>query len=489
MALVEASSGRAYTYGELDHLIGRCAAGLTALGFGLGETLVMFLPNLPEWPIVALGAMSAGGAVSGANLMSSASELAYQLRDAKSRFVVTIPQFVHVVRQAVAEFDDLTTIVLGEVPQTVSFTSLLACQDPEPSPALGPDTIAALPYSSGTSGLPKGVILTHRNIVSNICQFLQVEIWPESAISLAFLPMYHIYGLTVVLLSGLAAGIKLVTVPRFEPEPFLQALQDYRVTHLAVVPPVLQFLALHPLVNSYDLSSLEVIGCGAAPLGPALEQKASERLKCNVGQGYGMTESSGVISISYPDRFRVGSSGQLLPGTEARIMNPDTGADLERGVPGEIWFRGPQVFKGYLNNPQMTSDIITTDGWVRTGDVGYIDGDGYLFITDRLKELIKVKGFQVAPAELETLLYSHPLVADAAVIGRADERDGERPVAYVVPRSELEPNDLKQWIAERVSAYKQLADVIVCEEIPKSLSGKILRRVLRARDAQRRSFP
>jgi|SRR6516165_3800874 len=137
----------------------------------------------------------------------------------------------------------------------------------------------------------------------------------------------------------------------------------------------------------------------------------------------------------------------------------------------------------------MTSDIITTDGWVRTGDVGYIDGDGYLFITDRLKELIKVKGFQVAPAELETLLYSHPLVADAAVIGRADERDGERPVAYVVPRSELEPNDLKQWIAERVSAYKQLADVIVCEEIPKSLSGKILRRVLRARDAQRRSFP
>jgi 4-coumarate--CoA ligase len=196
-----------------------------------------------------------------------------------------------------------------------------------------------------------------------------------------------------------------------------------------------------------------------------------------------MTESSGVIAISYPDRFRLGSSGQLLPGTEARVVNPDTGDDLERGVQGEIWFRGPQAFNGYLNNDEMTSNTVTADGWVRTGDIGYIDNDGYLFITDRLKELIKVKGFQVAPAELEALLYTHPLVGDAAVIGRADPRDGERPVAYVVARSEIAPDELKHWVAQRVSEYKQLADVVFCEEIPKSLSGKILRRVLRARDA------
>jgi acyl-CoA synthetase (AMP-forming)/AMP-acid ligase II len=249
VALVEAASGRRYTYGELDHLIGRFAAGLAALGFRPGERLVMFMPNLPEWPIAALGTMSAGGTVSGANSMSTRSELAYQLRDANARFVVTVPDFLSKVLDAASESHEIKIILLGEAPQTLSFSSMLTCQDPEPSIAPGPDTMAALPYSSGTSGLPKGVVLTHRNIVSNVFQFSQAAVWPESAVSLAFLPMYHIYGLTVVLLGGLVAGLQLVTVPRFEPEPFLKALQDYHVTHLAVVPPVLHFLTTHPLVD------------------------------------------------------------------------------------------------------------------------------------------------------------------------------------------------------------------------------------------------
>ena len=462
-ALIEAASGRSYSYGELDYLIGRFAAGLAGQGFGQGDTLVMFLPNVPEWPIAALGAMSAGGIVSGANSMSTASELAFQLRDANARFVVTIPQFLPTVYEAASDAGEVTTIVFGEAPKALTFASLLTCAGAEPVLSFRAQSLAALPYSSGTSGLPKGVMLTHENIVSNVFQFSQAAGWPDTAISLAFLPMFHIYGMTVVLLSGLATGMTLVTIPKFEPEQFLQALQDYRVTHLAVVPPVLQFLALHPLVNSYDLSSLQVVGCGAAPLGASLEQKARERLNCNVGQGFGMTESSGVIAISYPGRYRLGSSGQLLPDTEARVVNLDTGQNVERGVSGEIWFRGPQAFKGYLNNYQMTRDTIDPDGWVRTGDVGYIDDDGYIFINDRLKELIKVKGFQVAPAELEALLYTHPLVSDAAVIARTDERDGERPVAYVVRRGELEPNELKQWFAERASAYSTL---------PRSLSAK-----------------
>ena len=205
-------------------------------------------------------------------------------------------------------------------------------------------------------------MLTHRNIVSNISQFSQASGWPESAVSLAFLPMYHIFGLTVVLLGGLATGMKLVTVPRFEREPFLKALQDHRVTHLAVVPPVLQFLATHPLIDAYDLSSLQVIGCGAAPLGSALEKKASERLKCDVGQGFGMTESSGVVAASYPGRFRHGSSGELLPGTQARVVDPATSADLERGVPGEVWFRGPEDSQATKQSQNDRRDHHT--GWL-----------------------------------------------------------------------------------------------------------------------------
>jgi 4-coumarate--CoA ligase len=303
-------------------------------------------------------------------------------------------------------------------------------------------------------------------------------------VTLAFLPMFHIAGF-IVMLNGLAAGATLVTVPRFEPEPFLKALQDHRVTHLGVVPPVLHFLAMHPLIDTYDLSSLQKITCGAAPLGRALEQMASERLTCEVRQAYGMTEASGVITASYLGRIRRGSSGELLPGTQARIVDPVTHADLERDANGELWFRGPQAFQGYLNNPKMTAETITPDGWVRTGDIGYFDRDGYLFITDRLKELIKVKGYQVAPAELEALLYTHPSVADAAVIGRPDERAGEMPVAYVVPRGGLDRQELKGWVAQRVGEYKQLGDVVFCESIPKSPAGKILRRVLRAQDAQR----
>lgn len=485
-ALVDASSGRSITYSALDHLIGRFAAGLVSQGFLPRDTLLLFLPNLPEWPIAALGAMSAGGIVSGANPTIDALDLARQLRDTGARFVITIPQLLETVRAAAADAGGrVCVILLGDAPQTVPFAGLLACTGPEPQIAPDPDALAALPFSSGTSGVPKGVMLTHRNLVANCCQCIQVLALPQSAVSLAFLPMFHIYGFTVILVGGLARGITLVTMPRFEPEPFLKALQDYQVTNLGVVPPVLHFLANHPMVASYDLSSLQKVGCGAAPLGGALEQRASERLHCDVTQGFGMTESSGVIAATYPEKVRRGSSGQLLPGTQARVVDPITHLDVERGVSGEIWFRGPQAFLGYLDNPKASAETITPDGWVRTGDIGHFDEDDYLFITDRLKELIKVKGFQVAPAELEALLYTHPLVADAAVIARPDERAGELPVAYVVARGQFDAEQLKSWVAEKVAEHKRLGDVVFCEVIPKSPAGKILRRVLRAQDAQR----
>jgi acyl-CoA synthetase (AMP-forming)/AMP-acid ligase II len=490
VALVEAASGREIRYAELDRMIGRVAAGLAARGLHPGATLLMCAPNLPEWPLIALGALAAGAVVSGANPQAPIEDLAHQMRDAGARFVCTVPPLLATVREAAAQTGcERIVLIGGEADGTIGLASLLACTDAEPEPPNDPDAVAALPYSSGTTGLAKGVVLTHRTIVANICQYNQAIGNRPPGVGLAFLPMFHIYGFTIVTLCALVRGQTLVTVPRFEPESFLRAIATYRVTRLAVVPPVLHFLATHPLVDRYDLSSLEAVGCGAAPLGAALERQASERLKCPVLQGFGMTESSGAVFTSDLDALRSGTSGRLLPGTEARLIDPASGTDVSPGEAGELWFRGPQAFKGYLHQSAASAATLTPDGWVRTGDVGRIDADGYLTITDRLKELIKVKGFQVAPAELEALLVTHPAVADVTVIGRPDERAGEVPVAYVVPRGAFDAEAIKAWVAERVVAYKQLADVVACAAIPKTPAGKILRRVVRETDARRAENP
>jgi len=492
VAIIDADDGRHFTCAEVDRLSGRVAAGLAALGFAPGDRLLMFAPNSPEWAITGIGAIAAGGIVSGANPTYGPDELANQMRDVGARFIFTAPGSLATVRAAAAHAGNAKIILVGDAPGTVPFASLLACTDPEPEVTIDPDALAALPYSSGTAGPSKGVILTHRAIISNLCQVTDALGFSDNDVALCVLPMYHIYGFTVISLGRLAAGGTLVTLSRFEPESFLRAIERYRVTHLSLVPPLLLFLATHPLVDDFDLSSLTYIGSGAAPLGEQTQRKVAERLNCPVVQGFGMTESSGVVSVTHTDRIRPGSSGQLLPGTQARIVDPVTGADLPRGTAGELWFRGPQAFKGYLHAPQATADTITPDGWVRTGDVGYFDADGYLFITDRIKELIKVKGFQVPPAELEALLLTHPAILDAAVIGRPDERAGELPVAYVVRRepatpeagAALDADALKAWVAERVVDYKRLGDVVFTDKIPKSPSGKILRRVLREADRQ-----
>lgn len=488
VALVDGTSGVAVTYGMLDRQIGRCAAGLAARGFKAGDVMLMYAPNSPEWPIAALGAMAAGGVASGANPMDGVAELATQIRSSGASFVFTVPSLLAHVWQAALAAGRTVTVIADGVHDTLSLAGLLACEDPEPGP-VQPDMLAALPYSSGTTGLPKGVMLTHRALVSNICQYTQALPAPASAVVLAFLPMYHITGFTVVTLSGLAMGARIVTVPRFEPDTFLGAISRHRVSRLNTVPPVMHFLARHPLVDAYDLSSLELVGCGAAPLGAALEEDVARRLKCEVGQGFGMTESCGCITVSPPNRVRPGSSGRLLPGTQARVVDAETRADAACGEAGEIWFRGPQAFAGYRGQPAATRETITGDGWVRTGDFGFFDEDGYLYITDRLKEIMKVKGFQVAPAELEALLLTHPAIADAAVIGRPDPRAGELPVACVVSRNgratAATAEEIMGWVAARVAAHKRLADVVLCDAIPRSAAGKILRRALRALDAQR----
>jgi acyl-CoA synthetase (AMP-forming)/AMP-acid ligase II len=275
-------------------------------------------------------------------------------------------------------------------------------------------------------------------------------------------------------------------MPRFDLEEFLRLLQDQRITRAYVAPPIVLALAKHPLVDKYDLSELKSIFSGAAPMDASLERACAERLDCEVIQGWGLTETSPVVTTNHntPGGPRPGSVGVPLPNTEMRVVDPATGADVSRGETGELLVRGPQVMKGYLNAPEATAAMLDPDGWLHTGDLGMVDEQGYVFIVDRVKELIKYKGLQVAPAELEAVLLSHPKVADAAVVRFPDEEAGEVPKAFVVAREPVDPGELMAYVAERVAPHKKIRQVEFVDEIPKAASGKILRRLLMDRDRQ-----
>jgi acyl-CoA synthetase (AMP-forming)/AMP-acid ligase II len=337
--------------------------------------------------------------------------------------------------------------------------------------------VVAMPYSSGTTGLQKGVMLTHRNLVANLAQIDAAEV-PELRAFLGVLPFFHIYGLVVVMNFGLLRGATVVTLPKFDLEAVLRVLQDWPITLAHVVPPVVVALAKHPVVDRYDLSGVKWLFSGAAPLGAELTEAVEARLSLRVRQGYGMTEASPATHYTPPGSERPGKAGVLIPSTECRIVDPETGADVSAGECGEVWVRGPQVMKGYLNNPEATARTVGADGWLHTGDMGVVDDEGYLQVVDRLKELIKVKGFQVAPAELEALLLKHPAIADAAVIPVADAECGEVPKAFVVGRDGLTAEEVASFVEARVSYYKRIRHVVFVEQIPRSPSGKILRRLL-----------
>jgi acyl-CoA synthetase (AMP-forming)/AMP-acid ligase II len=298
------------------------------------------------------------------------------------------------------------------------------------------------------------------------------------------LPFFHIYGMQVVMNLVVAQGATVVTMPRFDFAEFLQLLQDHKVTIAYLVPPIVLALAKQPVVDEFDLSALRMIMSGAAPLGPELAEACAQRLDCVVMQGYGLTETSPVTHVIPPDPKlnRPGSIGPPLPRTECRIVDPITGDDVPEGEPGEVWIRGPQVMTGYLNNEAATKECIDGEGWFHTGDLATADADGYFTIVDRLKELIKYKGYQVAPAELEALLLTHPAVADAAVIPSPDEEAGEVPKAFVALKREATADELMAFVAEHVAPHKKIRRLEIVDEIPKSASGKILRRILVERE-------
>lgn len=480
-AIIDGPTGRALTAGEIADRIRRLAGGLTERGVLPGGTVAILAPNMPEYPIVFHGVAWGGGTVTTINPTYTAPEIRHQLQDAGAVMLVTIPQFVEVARAA-AEGTGVRDVVVIGAERCLSLDDVMGRPLERQAPVDLAEHVVVLPYSSGTTGQPKGVMLTHRNLVANVTQAGAVAGVTSDDVAVAFLPFFHIYGMTVLMNLFLQQRARLVTMPRFDLELFLRLIEEHRATRLYIVPPVALALAKHPMVDGFDVSSVTEIFSGAAPLGPETEIAVGARFGARSVQGYGMTEMAPISHMTIGGDVRHGSSGQAVPSTECRIVNPETLEDMAPGEEGELWVRGPQVMKGYLNNAQATAESLTPDGWLRTGDLAIIDADGFMFIRDRLKELIKFKGFQVAPAEVEAALCAHEGVADAAVVGRPDPEAGEVPVAFVV-RAEgaaVGEDDLKAHVEGCLAHYKHPAEYRFVESVPKSASGKILRRELRA---------
>ncbi|MDQ8704640.1 4-coumarate--CoA ligase family protein [Streptomyces sp. LHD-70] len=498
-ALIDGLTGTTLTYAQLDHAHRRIAAGLAEAGLGKGDVLALHSPNTLAFPAVFYAATRAGAAVTTVHPLSTPDEFAKQLRDSGASWIVTVSPLLDVARAAAELGGGVREIlVCDETDQTDqsaghrSILELAASTAPEPHVDLDPEQdIAVLPYSSGTTGVPKGVMLTHRNIATNLAQ-----LYPSMPIGrgervLAVLPFFHIYGLTALINAPLRHGATVVVLPRFDLDTFLAAIEKHRITALYVAPPIVLALAKHPKVAEYDLSSVRLVLSAAAPLDADLAAACARRLGLPaVIQGYGMTELSPCTHLVPLDEQHPppGTVGRLVAGTEMRIVDLDDPArDLGPGERGEIVIRGPQVMKGYLGRPEATADMIDADGWLHTGDIGQVDAEGWLFVVDRVKELIKYKGFQVAPAELEALLLTHPAVADAAVIGVYDEDGTEIPKAFVVRQegagaARLDAEEISAYVAERVAPYKKIRRVEFVDGVPRALSGKILRRELRDRE-------
>jgi acyl-CoA synthetase (AMP-forming)/AMP-acid ligase II len=484
-AMIDGPSGRTITYRQLQRSVRAVAAGLAERRFGKGDVFAHYAPNLPEYAVAFHAVATVGGVNTTANPALTGEELAVQLKDCSARFLVTMPDLLEKATFAAQQAGVEEVFVYGEAAGASPFASLLAAGEQPPQVAIDPaEDLVALPYSSGTTGLPKGVMLTHRNLVADICQTIVHQRLRETDRVIAVLPFFHIYGLVVLMNLPLYGGATVVTMPRFDLPEFLRLVQEYRITRAWVVPPIVLALAKQPLVDEFDLSSLNFMLSGAAPLSGELEIACGERLGCRMLQGYGLTETS-PTTHSVPDDLAgqmPGSIGPPVPNTECRILDVATREDAPAGEPGELCIRGPQVMKGYLHNPAATALAIDADGWLHTGDVARLEPDGSIRIVDRIKELIKYKGYQIAPAELEALLLTHPAIADAAVIPVPDEEAGEVPKAFVVPRGSITPEDVTRFVADHVAPFKKVRAVEIVDEIPKSPSGKILRRVLIERE-------
>ncbi|RNF81685.1 4-coumarate--CoA ligase family protein [Streptomyces botrytidirepellens] len=492
-ALIDGVTGESVGYAALDHASRRIAAELAAAGVHKGEVVALHSPNSLMYPMAFYGVTRTGAAVTTVHPLSTAEEFAQQLRDAAAAWIVTVSPLLGVARQAAEQAGGVREIfVCDEASGHRSLRDMSAGWTPEPVVDIDPaEDVAVLPYSSGTTGSPKGVMLTHRSVATNLAQVEALVPTRPGERVLAVLPFFHVYGLTALMNAPLRAGSTVIVLPRFDLDQFLTAIERYEAQALYVAPPIVLALAKHPAVAEHDLSSVRYVLSAAAPLDARLAEACARRLGVPpLLQAFGMTELSPGCHLvpRAAEGVPPGTVGKLLPSTEMRIVGMDggreAGRDVGPGEDGEILIRGPQVMKGYLGRPDDTAAMVDADGWLHTGDIGHVDADGWLFVVDRLKELIKYKGYQVAPADLEAVLIAHEAVADAAVIGVTDGDGNEIPKAYVVrvPGARISEDELIAYVAGQVAPYKKVRRVEFTESVPRSAAGKILRRELRARE-------
>jgi acyl-CoA synthetase (AMP-forming)/AMP-acid ligase II len=489
-ALIDGVTGQAVSYPDLAESVPAHASGLVAHGLAKGDVVALRSPNSPEFVVAYLAALAAGAIVTTVNPLAPPAEVARQLAHSGARWLITAPGLFADTAEATAGIRE--AFVLGRAAGATPFAALADDGQPGRLPVVSPDDAALLVYSSGTTGLPKGVLLSHRSLVSSLSLTHAVHRVRADDVLIAALPLFHIFALQVTLGLGLRAGATVVTMPRFDVENFLGLVQAHGVTRAEVVPPIAAALATHPAVGSYDTSSLRLLTSGAAPLSARLARQCATRLGCRVKQMYGMTELGGATH-SVPDSGGGNgeSIGPPLPGTECRVTDPASGLDVGPGQQGELLIRTPGIMRGYLSDPAATTATIDADGWLHTGDIVVADREGWFTITGRVKELIKYKGSQVAPAALEAILTTHPAVADAAVAGLPDEETGEIPAAFVVLRQPgaATAAELMDYVAGQVAPHEKIRRVEFVPDIPKSPAGKILRRQLTSPASARTERP
>lgn len=490
IAVIDIADGSETSYAHLRAYIESVAGGLAHKGIGIGDVVALHCPNSLAFIIYAHAVWRLGAVLTPISLLATPEAITSQIQESDAKMLVTLAALGDGAAEG-ARAAGLSDEQIHHLDSHGGLKQMLAERRHAPKNiSFDPATHdAVLPFSSGTTGTPKGVCLTHRNLVANVCQAIDQNLVGKDDTVFGILPFFHIYGLTALANLTLKQRATLVTQPRFEFQSFLETHQKYNVTFTFIAPPIAVLLAKHPLVDKYDLSSLRGVLSGAASLDSELANAVEERLGVHVQQGFGMTETSPVTHLNLNKDLARGSIGQPVANTEHRLVDIDTGEEV--GVPtegqsevGELWVRGPQIMKQYLNNPAETANILLEDGWLRTGDLAAYDEHGNVFIVDRLKEVIKYKGYQVPPAELEAMLLTHPEVADVAVVGVTRDDGLEIPKAFVVRQhnAHATEDDMMAFVAERVAPYKKVRKLEFVDQIPKSSTGKILRRELKAKD-------